>query len=102
MTAVALYDASFDDANVTMLITVDDQSLVVQELIYHNATSQPGALMLTGPRSHTFPCPANTDRTLNLTGLNVVCTKRTGTGKGGPYVAYELPNGEQVSFQWPA
>jgi hypothetical protein len=103
MTAVTLYDASFDDGNVTMHITLDDQSLVVQQLIYHNATTQPGALLITaGQQSHSIACPANSDQTRDLTSLNVVCTKRSGVGRFGPYVVYDLPNGEQVSFQWPA
>jgi hypothetical protein len=102
MAVVPLYEADFDDSNVTMLITLDDVSLVVQQLIYHNATSQGGALMLTGPKTHTYQFPPNNDQTIDLTPLNIVCVKRTGVGKFGPYTAYDLPNGEQISFQWPA
>jgi hypothetical protein len=94
--------ASFDDGNVTMQITFDDVSLVLQQLIYHNATTRGGALVLTGPKAGTRSCPANSDQTVDLTSLDIILVKRTGTGKYGPYVAYDLPGGEQISFQWPA
>lgn len=102
MSLITLYGASFDDGNVTMDIAMDDQTLIVQTLTYHNATSQGGALMLTGPKTHTYQFPPNNDQVLDLTPLNIVCVKRTGVGKFGPYTAYDLPNGEQISFQWPA
>jgi hypothetical protein len=85
-----------------MQITFDDVSLIVQQIIYHNATPQPGALMLVGPVNHTYPCPANSDQTVDMTGDHIVMVKSTGVGKFGPYTSYSLPGGEQVSFQWPA
>lgn len=102
MAIIPLYEADFDNSNVTMKITLDDVSLVVQQLTYHNATSRGGALVLTGPIQHTYPFPPNNDQVLSLVPLNIVMVKRTGTGKFGPYTAYDLPGGEAISFQWPA
>lgn len=102
MATQTLFSSSVGGNAVTLSITFDDVTLHLVELVYSNTTAQPAALVLTGPVNTTILAAANDARTIDLSTSGVTLVKTTGTNKLGPFTAYNLPGGEQMSFRWPA
>jgi hypothetical protein len=97
------YGDPADGGTVSLQITYDTVSLVVQQAIYNNPSSLPAEAVLAGPTPGTISLPADTlNHTYDLTPFNVACVQQTVQWKGAQRTITTLPAGESISFIWPA
>lgn len=100
-----LFESDFgsSEGTVSMTVTFDTVSLVVQQLIYVNPTTQNGALTMTGPVNETIITAPTAGQTItvDLTSANIVCVQQVVTDKFGTRTVTQLPGGEVMQFTWP-
>lgn len=102
MTVATLYESDFDSVagTVSLIVTYDDVSLVLQQLHYVNPSAKPATLTLTGPLNDVITCAANTTQTVDLTPFDIVCVTSQVTYHGLPRTVTTLPGGESIGFTY--
>lgn len=104
MTTQQFSGCSFDSGNVTVDLTYDDVTLIIQSVIYQNlSVSNLVVTLITpgGPIVLPALIPGTPLTTLSVVADAVTMNKTTVTGKFGPGPSISLPAGYGWNFAWP-
>lgn len=89
MALITAPTGSFHNNDVYGEITFDDQTMLIEKFVYHNATAQAAYLVITDNVDNTIRyediLPANTDRTKNIPASQRPTINEVNIGMNWPY-----------------